>query len=150
MKSITKLHISSEDPSNQLKQISEFIMKVYVPNWFQIKLNESVLQGPIHLHDSTMRAQYLLAPLRETYEKIILKNWVFAHPENILFAMVNDSNLNNEYHRSWQFTNSAIDFNATSHHSNARSKILPQSPLQQNLWKIRLSLNHWKPKTSHQ
>ncbi|GBL86819.1 hypothetical protein AVEN_96051-1 [Araneus ventricosus] len=34
---VLRLYVSSPAPSLKLKQISEFVMKVYTPNWFNIK-----------------------------------------------------------------------------------------------------------------
>lgn len=41
-------YIASENPSNNLRVLVEFIMRLYVPTYFSIKYRSSCTQGSIH------------------------------------------------------------------------------------------------------
>ena len=53
----------------------------------------SILDGPLHLLNMVGRSRYLRPELLEVVDKVIKRNAYFAHPENILLAMLADENL---------------------------------------------------------
>ena len=53
----------------------------------------SILDGPLHLFNMVRRSRYLRPELLEVVDKVIKRNAYFAHPENILLAMLADENL---------------------------------------------------------
>ncbi|XP_053967743.1 uncharacterized protein LOC128869586 [Anastrepha ludens] len=89
-----RLYISSEDPSENLVHIVTFIMKVYLPMWFQIKLNDSIADGARHVFTMIKNSRYLPEHLLRVVDPVIQPNAYFAHPENLLLSMVTDENRN--------------------------------------------------------
>ncbi|KAF2879778.1 hypothetical protein ILUMI_26395 [Ignelater luminosus] len=75
-----RLYVSTKETSNNLKTLSKYVMKVYAPIWFHVKLKPSYKDGPlIQRHD------------------------FYAHPENIPVSMMTDRSSRNIremcYHR---------------------------------------------------
>lgn len=87
---ILRLYIGTENPAENLKQLAVFIVKVYAPTWFDIKTKSSCKYGPIHILNMIKRASYLQNELKTIVLKTISRNAYFTHPENILFAMLQD------------------------------------------------------------
>ena len=87
---ILRLYVGTLDPSENLKILVNYILKVYVPKWFDIKIKPEVKYGPIHLYNIIIRSRYMSPNLRNIIEKIIQVNGYFAHPENILLGMIGD------------------------------------------------------------
>ncbi|CAH1101610.1 unnamed protein product [Psylliodes chrysocephalus] len=87
---ILRLYVASEQPSNELKTITEFILKVYPPVWFDIKVRSSCTEGSGHLFFLIRTSRYLPAPVKDVIDPVIQRNAFFAHPENILFSMLTD------------------------------------------------------------
>src|SRR6218665_3265107 len=46
---ILRLYVGSDDPSDNLKILVTFIMKVYGPVWFHVKIQSSCAEGSKHL-----------------------------------------------------------------------------------------------------
>lgn len=89
---ILRLYISTVAPSETLKILVQYIMKVYIPVWFQIKCNPSADQGAKHLHQLILKSQFLPEKYRTIVNKVIQNNSYFAHSENLLLAMIYDTN----------------------------------------------------------
>ncbi|CAH0562737.1 unnamed protein product [Brassicogethes aeneus] len=90
---VLRLYVATSDPSENLKYLTEYILKVYVPTWFSIKVCPEVKYGPRHLLNLIKRSRYMPCHLRDIVDKIIQINGYFAHPENILLAMLADSRI---------------------------------------------------------
>lgn len=88
---ILRVYIGTPRPTHNLKVLAEFIMKVYAPTWFDIKAKSSVKYGPIHVFSMVKRCLYLSDDLKTIVMKAIQRNAFFAHPENVLLAMLQDS-----------------------------------------------------------
>nr|CAH7731779.1 unnamed protein product [Callosobruchus chinensis] len=71
---VLRLYASTENPSENLKVITDFIMKLYAPMWFRIKTK------PLLQHEA----------VRNITDEIIERNSYFAQPENVLLAMLTD------------------------------------------------------------
>ncbi|XP_053950548.1 uncharacterized protein LOC128871890 [Anastrepha ludens] len=69
-------------------------MKVYLPMWFQIKLNDSIADGARHVFTMIKNSRYLPEHLLRVVDPVIQHNAYFAHPENLLLSMVTDENRN--------------------------------------------------------
>ena len=65
-------------------------MRVYVPMWFQIKWHPTIKDAPINLWKSIWMSSFLEDVLRDIVDNVIQSNGYFAHPENILLAMLWD------------------------------------------------------------
>lgn len=88
---ILRLYVSTENPSSQLKTLVEFILNVYAPIWFTVKIKNSCIEGPKILFEVIQRSRYLPDHLKAIIDPVISRNAFFAHPENLLLAMVTDS-----------------------------------------------------------
>lgn len=87
---ILRLYIGTAKPSDNLKQLAIFIIKVYAPTWFDIKSMPSCKHGPLHVFNMVKRSSYLRDDLKSIVLKTIQRNSYFAHPENMLLAMLQD------------------------------------------------------------
>ena len=84
---ILRLYLQTEDPSDDLVTLVNFIMKAYGPTIISVHLRPEVWNGPEHFWQYLKWAQESL-PIDE-FELIFPRfiwNGCFAHPENILFA----------------------------------------------------------------
>lgn len=87
---ILRLYVGTEKSSENLRELVVFIMKVYAPTWFDIKMKPSCKHGPIHVFNMIKRSLYLRQELKDIVLKTIQRNAFFAHPENLLLAMLQD------------------------------------------------------------
>lgn len=87
---IMRLYISSSEPSNQLQTLAEFVMRVYAPMWFTIKLNPYCTDGPRNLWKTINVSRYLQNELKTVIDPIIQRNGYFGHPEAIILSMITD------------------------------------------------------------
>ncbi|KAE8741687.1 hypothetical protein FOCC_FOCC012785 [Frankliniella occidentalis] len=87
---ILRLYVATEVPGENLKTLATFVMRVYVPQWFQIKRRPSCTEGARHIFQAIQRSRYLPRPLIGVIDKVIQTNAYFAHHENILLAMLFD------------------------------------------------------------
>ncbi|GBM01173.1 hypothetical protein AVEN_253584-1 [Araneus ventricosus] len=85
-----RFYISTSDPSNELLTLVVFILRVYSPSWFRIKVHHSIKDGARHLCHFISSSQYLPKNYREVSEQVISRNVYFAAPENMLLAMLTD------------------------------------------------------------
>lgn len=90
---ILRLYVGTINPSEELKILTTYILKVYVTTWFSIKLKPDIKYGSLHLFNLIQRSRYLPSNLRQIVDKIIQVNGYFAHPENILLCMLGDERL---------------------------------------------------------
>ncbi|KAF2884342.1 hypothetical protein ILUMI_21832 [Ignelater luminosus] len=74
-----------------LKDLAEFIIKVYAPMWFRIKLNSSSTQDSLHVCKAIELSRYLREDLRGIIDAVIQRNAYFIHPENFLLCMLTDN-----------------------------------------------------------
>ncbi|GBM92345.1 hypothetical protein AVEN_9190-1 [Araneus ventricosus] len=56
---VLRLYVSSPAPSLKLKQIDEFVMKVYTSYWFYIKSKHSLKDGAKHVRNTIYTSKYL-------------------------------------------------------------------------------------------
>jgi hypothetical protein len=87
---LVRLYVSTENPSNSLKVIVTFIVKVYAPMWFTIKMNPSCKDGAKHVWKTIQRSRYLSTEFKDVIDPVIQRNAYFAHPENLLLSMITD------------------------------------------------------------
>src|SRR6218665_3482229 len=76
-------HEDQDDPSDYLKILVTFIMKVYGPVWFHVKIQSSCAEGSKHLWRMIKFSRYLLPDLRAIVDKVIQRNGYYGHSENI-------------------------------------------------------------------
>ena len=84
--------VSTVHPEKHLITLVNFVMKVYVPMWFEIKANPYVASGARHIS----KAISLVRQETEEIEKIVVpvlqRNAYLAHHENVLIGMLADEN----------------------------------------------------------
>lgn len=91
---ILRLYAATASPSTNLKALATYIMKVYVPMYFGIKFRSSCAYGSVHFAEFVTRVRYLPREITEMMKEAIQENAYFAHPENVLLAMICDENQN--------------------------------------------------------
>lgn len=87
---ILRLYVSSNNPSENLLVLATYVVRVYVPLWFAIKTNPGCYDGPRHLWKMIQFSRYLPQNLKNIVDVVIQRNAFFAHPENMLLAMLTD------------------------------------------------------------
>src|SRR6218665_2513662 len=75
---ILRLYVCSDDPSDYLKILVTFIMKVFGPVWFHVKIQYSCAEGSKHLWRMIKFSRYLLPDLRAIVDKVIQRNGYYA------------------------------------------------------------------------
>ncbi|CAH0564432.1 unnamed protein product [Brassicogethes aeneus] len=85
---VLRLYISSSYPSENLKEIVGFNLKLYVPVWFAIKKNKYFTDGPKHVFQAIQTSRYFSDELLQVVDPVIQRNAFFGHPENVLIAML--------------------------------------------------------------
>lgn len=87
---ILRLYMSVKAPSSPLETLAVYVMKVYVPVWFDVKCRPRCIDGSRHLFQLIQRSRYLPRESREAVDAVIQRNGFFGHPENVLLAMLFD------------------------------------------------------------
>lgn len=89
---ILRVYVSSENPSENLKILTKYIVLVYGPVWFNIKIHHSCLHGAKHLFDIICLIRNCCAKTQDIVKPVIQRNAFFGHVENMLLTMLMDSN----------------------------------------------------------
>lgn len=87
---ILRLYVSTVSPSNNLKLLVNYVVKVYAPVWFLIKKNSSFKDGANHIFQMVTYSRFLPDKQRSIVNSVIERNAFFAHPENLLVTMLFD------------------------------------------------------------
>ena len=87
---ILRLYVATTTPTQTLKELATFIVKVYAPGWFRIKCNPKVTNGAMNLWETIKSCTYLSGENQKIVFKSIQNNAYFAHPENMLLSMLVD------------------------------------------------------------
>lgn len=88
---IMRLYVGSINPSQNLKILVKFIMMVYAPIWFFVKYQSSLQFGAQHVFKMISFSRFLPPHLKSCVDSVIQRNSFFAHPENLLVAMLFDT-----------------------------------------------------------
>ena len=81
---ILQYYISVEYPSISLATLAEFCIKVYFPNWFEIKNKHRITDGAKDFYIMVQRALlFSHKKVRQIALKVLKPNAFFAHQENI-------------------------------------------------------------------
>ena len=88
---ILRLYASTSQPSEALKVLSVFLVKSYIPMWFDIKTKPTTEKASLHFLQMIRRSRYLPEDIRSVHDAVICRNAYYAHQEHILIAMINDS-----------------------------------------------------------
>lgn len=87
---ILRLYVATSNPSENLVKLATYVVKVYAPIWFRIKMNNLCTNGAENLFYLIKRSRYLDESDRVHVDSAIQRNAYFAHPENLLLCMVAD------------------------------------------------------------
>lgn len=87
---LLRLYVSTETPSENLRILVTFILTVYAPMWFKIKVEPFCIYGAKHLFETVKLSRYLPVNLKSVIDPVIQRNAFFAHSENVLLAMLAD------------------------------------------------------------
>ena len=85
-----RLYVATENPSNKMKLIVVYIMKVYVPMWFTIKGNSASEIGALNMFKTIESSREMDETVQDIVFPVIQRNAFFAHPENVLLSIIND------------------------------------------------------------
>lgn len=89
---LLRLYMSSSSPSDALRKIVLYVMKVYIPLWFRKKWNEFWADGGRHIFALVSLSRQHCPEFHSKYIKeIIGRNNYFIHPENLLISMITDA-----------------------------------------------------------
>ncbi len=91
---VLRLYVACEEPSINLKHLVTYIVKVYGPLWFTIRMHPSCKDGARHLFRTIQLSRYLSKELLDIIDPVIQRNGYFGHPENLLLAMISDEREN--------------------------------------------------------
>ncbi len=81
------------NPSDEHKLLVSFILKLYMPVWFNIKKSKYFTDGPKHVFGAIQTSRFLPENLLQVVDPVIERNSFFAHPENLLLSMIVDKSL---------------------------------------------------------
>ena len=87
---ILRLYVSTSTPSDNLRLLAEYVIKVYVPMYFNVKYYSSVIYGSALLFKFIRLINFLPPTPREVIHSVVQNNSYFAHPENIIVSMLYD------------------------------------------------------------
>jgi len=87
---ILRLYVATVDPSQELRILATFVMRVYAPMWFQIKTHPSLKYAAANLWRTIVASRYLTGDHQQIVQSVIQTNGYWAHPESILVGMLND------------------------------------------------------------
>lgn len=90
---ILRYYVSNENPSDELLMLATYIVKVYAPMWFHIKLNSTVADGAKNVHKLIQLTRFLSPEILSIIDPVINRNAYFAHPENLILAMLLDTQI---------------------------------------------------------
>jgi len=93
---VLRLYCSSDSPSKNHILLVKYILHVYAPMWFQIKIKPKCFDGSKHLWKIIHLARNVDFDdkARAVFESSVQRNAFYAHPENIILAMLMDDEPN--------------------------------------------------------
>ena len=86
----TRSYISTKNPSKALRELVSLLVNFYIPNYFNIKEHSHCQQGALNLFSMIELSRDLMPESRRTVECVLQDNSYWAHPEQILIAMLRD------------------------------------------------------------
>lgn len=93
---ILRFYVSKESPSENLILLANFCIHVYFPSWFDIKKHKTFTNGATNLLNMVKRVNtFYKKEVRDIALKSLQRNAFFAHPENVLVAMLGDADPDN-------------------------------------------------------
>lgn len=90
---ILRLYVSERNPSQKLRTLATYIIKVYAPMVFEIKKNWSIVNGPLHIARIINLSKCLPQEYFNIVKVSLSRNAYLAHPEHVMLALLNDDDL---------------------------------------------------------
>ena len=88
---ILRLYVFLDDPPSDLMFLAEYCVRVYFPTWFDIKRNNKLTCGSKNFFNLVQRITQLSnKKVKHVALQNVQKNAFFAHPKNILLAILGD------------------------------------------------------------
>jgi hypothetical protein len=72
----------------------EYVAKVYVPMWFNMKSKPSCKDGARHVYETVHLVQSLPSQVKQIVQPVIQSNAYFVHLENLRSSMISDEKMN--------------------------------------------------------
>ncbi|GBN77741.1 hypothetical protein AVEN_274589-1 [Araneus ventricosus] len=89
---ILLLYVSTTKLKEALRNLEQYVVRVYAPVWFNVKKRPGLADGPRHLWKIVQLSTFLPNKLKEPAHAVIQTNAYYGHPENLLLAMANEEN----------------------------------------------------------
>lgn len=74
---ILRLYVGTKDPSENLQLLAEYIVNVYTPIWFHIKLNHLCINGTKHIFKIIQLSRCFPEKILNTIDTVIQRNAFF-------------------------------------------------------------------------
>lgn len=87
---ILRQYVSEINPSTSLVLLAKYVMCVYIPVWFQTKIQPFWYHGSKHFFHLLKYTRTHTPALLSSVTDTLLNNSFYAHPENLLLAMISD------------------------------------------------------------
>ena len=92
---ILRYYVSKSKPSRNLQILAEYLVRIYFPCWFRIKLHNRITEGSKHFfYMLRLISNFSNAVVNDVGVKVLQNNAFFAYHENILLAMLGDNDQN--------------------------------------------------------
>ena len=89
---ILRYCVSNSKPSRNLQILAEYLVRIYFPCWFRIKLHNRITVGSKHFfYMLRLISSFSNAVVNDVGVKVLRNNAFFAHHENIFLAMLGDN-----------------------------------------------------------
>lgn len=81
---ILRLYVATEKPSKKLEIMAHFVVRVYGPMWFTIKMYSDISHGPRNLFKFIEWIEWMPQNLKNLMRNVASRNAYFSHSENLL------------------------------------------------------------------
>ncbi|GBM25724.1 hypothetical protein AVEN_241995-1 [Araneus ventricosus] len=88
---LLRLYIGTLSPSQNLIIFVKYVLLVYAPTWFEIKMKSNCQYGAQHFWKMISLGRKLPDNVKQIIYKVYSNNAYFAHPEHLLLAMLHVS-----------------------------------------------------------
>lgn len=88
--SILRVYVATQNPSQTLRKLAEFVVKVYAPFWFLVKSQPKAIHGSRNVFKYICWIRQLPMDVQKIVQASVKNNAFFFHPENILLSMITD------------------------------------------------------------
>ncbi|KAF0728912.1 Uncharacterized protein FWK35_00032074 [Aphis craccivora] len=90
---ILRLYVSIEVPSENLTILATYVVKVYAPTWFSIKIHPTCKDGARHLWKLISASRYLSTELKAIIDPVIQRKWQQNITEPPILKTISDRNV---------------------------------------------------------